>query len=355
MSPPSSNGNGFLGGWRSWSQSVSTQVNSAIKTQNVLPTSFAGFRETAAAAGVASRKAVTKGLGQGLTAAKSGASDMWHAEDNKVRLKSSDSGIPKGCMRWVQRQGGTSLAVVCGGSVYLHPVQRLMRRKGDVMVSGLKRDKHWKTFALPKISTGTAKATASCVGEGPHGFWSLRYVLASNSGAVKGPPGGSLASTAGANEVETNPPYCPFHIDARVNIYAFDDGEVCGSQVGLHGGPPPAVINFKAQGHGYEEDPWVFGEPLPLSTKVSDLHPSSDLNGGYDEDDLEEDDDDDGMARQVESKLTIAPANYQGGMEEIRVNSRRSRRGGGGTGAGVIGGGEGAAFDLVDIDDEGMM
>ncbi|KAK5130302.1 hypothetical protein LTR08_002225 [Meristemomyces frigidus] len=344
MSPPSSNGNGFIDGWRSWSQSVSTQVHSAIKTQNVLPTSFAGFRETATAAGLASRKAVTKGLGQGLSAAKSGASDMWHAEDNKVRLKSSDNGVGSGCLRWVQRQGRTSLAVVCGGSVYLHPIQRVTRRKGDEMVSGLKRDRHWKTFALPKITTGAAKAAASCAGEGPHGFWSLRHAMALNGDGIGRSCRGLLASTVGASEVETNPPYCPFHIDTRVNIYAFDDGNAYGSQTGLHSASPVPLVDFQTQGHGYGEAVWVFGGPLPSSTKVNDVNEPSGFVDGYAEDDLE--DDVDATTGQVESRLTIAPAGDGGGVEQIRVNSRRSRRGGSG------GGGEGGGFDLLDIDDD---
>ena len=212
------------------------------------------------------------------------------------------------------------------------------------MVSGLKRDKHWKTFALPKISTGAAKAAASCVGEGPHGFWSLRHAVALNGDGPKGNFGGLLASTAGANEVETNPPYCPFHIDARVNIYAFDDSETFDSQIGLHGRPQPASLDFRAQGHGYDEVLWVFGESLPSSTKVNDLHVLDEIEGEGDLGDVDMDD----MAGQVESRLTIAPAGHEGGVEQIRVNSRRSRRGGGG---GVDGGG-GAGFDFVDIDDE---
>ncbi|KAK4547018.1 hypothetical protein LTR36_001239 [Oleoguttula mirabilis] len=349
MSPPSSNG--FLGGWaRSWSQSVSTQVN-AIKTQNMLPTTFAGFRETAAAASFAGRKAVAKGLGQGYSAAKSGASDMWHAEDNKVRLKAmQEAGATAGCLRWVQRQGnGSCLAVVCGGSVYLHPVQRVTRRKGEIMVSGLKRDKHYKTFALPRISTsrdggGAAMKAASCAGEGPHGFWSLRAAPKDSlrlSAANR--KGSGLALPTAANEVETNPPYCPFHIDSRVNIYAFDDSFGLGSQAGLHP-PNNPTLDFRSRGHSAEhEEPWGFGEPLPPSTKVNER--TSSEYGDHADADGDDDPEVDDVAGQVESRLTIEPAGLDGGGEQIRVTSRRSRRAG-------VGGG----FDLMEDDgDAGMM
>jgi len=169
VSPPS---NGFLGGLRSWSHSLSTQVSTA-KTQYAIPTTFAGFRETATAARTASQRAVAKGISQGYTAAKSGASDMWHAEDNKIRLKTlPDGGARPGCMHWVQRQSSSILALANGGHVYLHPVERVMRRQGEVMVSGLKKDKYNKNWPLPRISTNRDGAKASsCAKQGPHGFW----------------------------------------------------------------------------------------------------------------------------------------------------------------------------------------
>ncbi|KAK5123315.1 hypothetical protein LTR85_002746 [Meristemomyces frigidus] len=348
MSPPSSNG--FLGGWRSWTQNVSTQVN-AIKSQNMLPTTFAGFRDTAAAAGVAGRKAVAKGLGQGYSAAKSGASDMWHAEDNKVRLKSmQECGATAGCLRWVQRQSGSCLAVVSGGTVYLHPVQRMTRRKGDVMVSGLKRDKHYKTFPLPRISTsrdGGAAATkaANCAGEGPHGFWSLRPAASDGLRMGANRRSSNPSSPTAANEVETNPPYCPFHIDSRVNIYAFDDSGY-GSQAGLQ--THDATFDFRHRGHAAEHDePWVFGESLPPSTKVNERISSE---YGDDADDVGDADPDvDDMAGQVESRLTFEPAGLDGGGEQIRVNSRRSRRGVGGGGRGDV------DFDILEDDGDSDM
>lgn len=347
MSPPSSNG--FLGNWRSWSQSVSTQVT-AMKSQNTIPTTFAGFRETAAAAAVAGRKAVGKGLNTTYSAAKSSASNAWHAEDNKIRPKpfaESVSAVQPFCLRWVERQSGSALAVTCGGNVYLYPVQRVTRKKGEVLVSGLKKDKHHKTFPLPRITTNrnSAAKTDKCRDQGPHGFWILGTIFppdALHTSARRG----SVPSAA--NEVETNPPYCPFHIDSRVGIYAFDDAGH-DSQAALYGhSDDPAMLAFRTQGHGCQDDePWVFGEPLPPSSKVnerveSDVDGAAELDyGGRAEDD---DDDDEGVAAQVESRLTLESVGDRG-EQQIRVKSRRSRRVRGSAGAG--GEGEGG-FDVLE-------
>ncbi|KAI6798653.1 hypothetical protein KC327_g15885 [Hortaea werneckii] len=325
MSPPSSNG--FLGGWRSWSQSVSTQVN-AMKSQNAIPTTFAGFREAAVAAGAAGRKAVGKGLNTTYSAAKNSASDAWHAEDNKIRPKpfaDATDAVTPGRLQWVQRQSGSALAVACGGNIFLYSVQRVTRMKGDTLVSGLKKDKYFKTFPLLRITTGkdgTAKEDR-CRAEGPHGFWSLRYA----GDPTVGPRTGRRGSASGVvNEVETNPPYCPFHIDSRVGIYAFDGNGIGSQSVLRDHANDPVLLDFKTKGHGFEdEEPWLFGEPLPFSAKVNEqtgveYDGAAEGYGALDYDD----DDDEGMAAQVESRMTLEPGDR--GEQQIKVNTRRSRR-----------------------------
>jgi len=333
MSPPSSNA-GFWGSLRSGVHSVGMQVN-AIRSQNTLPTTFAGFRETAAAARTASGRAVAKGLSQGYSAARSGASDMWHAEDNKVRHKSLQDAALAGCVRWMQRQGDSSLLVVCGGAVHLHPVQKVTRRKGDVDVTGLKQDKYGhKTFALPHISTGrdgSATKPSKCAEEGPHGFWSLRQPPTNSKTTVafNGHPAPSSSA-----EVETNPPYCPFHVDSRINIHAFEDDTT-------------QVSEYHTQGHGVEdEEPWVFGAPLPPSIKVNEGS-GSEFIDGQGLADRSGDDDVDDMAEQVESRLTVHKAGSRDGGDEIRVSMRRSRP--------ADGGGEMGMDLLGDDGDDGLV
>jgi len=330
MSPPSSNG--FLGSFRSWSQSMTTQAN-ALKTQYALPTTFAGFRETAAAAGIAGRKAVARGLGQGYSAAKSGASDMWHAEENKIRVKALQEVRPRsGCLRWIQRQMGSAIAIVSTTNVSLHAVERVTRRKGDLLVSGLKREKNPRNFVLPVFDRdkdgGVSSGGRGCSDQGPHGFWSLRTPAPDDAlsrvAARKACPPPASSAAAAANEVETNPPYCPFHVDHRVSIHVFNDSSHYGSQIN-----ETAMFDFKTRGHGFleHEGQWLFGEPLPPSTKVNEtpLPEEEDMDVVAEEVDAVDDD----FATQVESRLLIRLGGEGGGEEQIHVTSRRSRRGGG--------------------------
>ena len=360
LSPPSANG-GFLGSLKSGWQQVSTQVNT-IRSQNPvsalgLPTSFAGFREATATAGHAGGRALAKGLSQGYSAAKGGASDYWHADDNKIRHKALQEQCGPGALRWLKRQSGMSLAIVCGGTVHLHPVQRITRRKGDVMVSGLKHDRYGrKHFALPAIRTSSGVVSAvkkadDCAAEGPHGFWSLHLSPGDLGRRVSG-EGGSPLSPSQPNEVETNPPYCPFHVDSRVSIFTYDDTTV-GSQRNLLE-PPDEAPRFLVQGHLYddiEEEAWLFGETLPPSSKVNThddhLH---EFHGQV----VDSDDDIAGVTSQVESRLTVHAAADDDGGEQININMRRARNRNGGGGFGRAEEDFGM-YEDEDVDDASLM
>jgi len=188
--------------------------------------------------------------------------------------------------------------------VHLHPVQRIERRSGDAMVSGLKHDKYGKKhFDLPPIRTSALtngsrpKKDESCAAEGPHGFWSLR--LSPGRAETRASSVGTKSLPSQGYEVETNPPYCPLHIDPRVNICAFDDG-MTSSQINLL--DEQSIPVFHMQGHGLQsEEPWLFGEPLPSSTKVNthESIPVDEFHQGITDSDMEE------AAAQVESRLTI--------------------------------------------------
>ncbi|KAK4555060.1 hypothetical protein LTR86_007826 [Recurvomyces mirabilis] len=353
FSPPS---NGFFGGLRAMSRTVSTGVN-AVKTQYALPNSFAGFRETAAAARTAGQRVVAKSLRDGYSAARSGVGDMWHAEDNKVRPKALQEGTVKaGSIQWVQKQSGSNLAVVAGGTVHLHPVQRVMRQKGDATVSGLKKDKKSRDFPLPRISTirdgALNKANANCAKAGPHGFWSLRLNPNDKDKTHKrGSSAAAPAPTTSLNEVETNPPYCPFHIDNRVSIFAYEDSTY-GSAADLQGQlNEQAMFDFKTKGTGFAEhdEPWMFGEALRTSIKLNEHARNDRPSSARAQQDYEDDDVDAAIvAGMIESRLTVHRST-EDGRPEIRVHSRPSARRGGSAMMEEV-----AGFDVVEDECESV-
>ncbi|KAF2483829.1 hypothetical protein BDY17DRAFT_309209 [Neohortaea acidophila] len=328
-SPPSSNA-GFFGSVRSTWQQVSTQVGSmsgsGVRSSSGfgIPRSFAGFRDATASVGHAGGRVIAKGLSHGFSAAKDGASDYWHSEDNKIRHKALLKAQPAS-LKWLKRQSDLYLAVVCGGAVHLHPVTRLQRSKGQESVTALKHDKYGhKKFELPPIRTRASAEVKNGALQArhdvPHGFWSLRRPpadIADDTPWRKCIPPPSTQ----VNDVETNPPYCPFHIDPRVDIYVYDENQA--------DSPQPSTFS-NALGHGQvpkkkPSSPWLFGEPLPSATKMN-LHDNT-LQAVRRDFELDSDVEMD-LAEAMRSVTTICSAADGDGREEIRVVTQRVRESG---------------------------
>ena len=96
-----------------------------------------------------------------------------------------------------------------------------------------------------------------------------------------------------------------------------------------------AVSEFQIKGHGLDdEQPWLFGEPLPSSVKLNDRSAVSDADVSDEEDDRQHHDmstfeaeldgaggmDTSRADGNVQSRILINPAN-----NEIRINSSRKK------------------------------
>lgn len=342
LSPPSSNG--FLGGIRSGWQTMSTQV-SAMRAPNPapesratfgIPTTFAGFREVTNAGAAASGRAIARGLSQGYSAARIGAADVWHADDNKIKHKDAPNNVAARTVRWLRTRSGMSIAATCGGKVFLYPIQRVTRQRGETTFSGLKAEsKGRREFGLPPIATTSAATQSSrsnsCAQQGPHGFWGLRAPAFTQHNIADASSQKLQDTESDKAHYETNPPFCPLYIDRRVSMLGFNSPSH-GYDGGLH---DLAVSEFQIKGHGLDdEQPWLFGEPLPSSIKLNDRSAVSDADVSDEEDDRHhhdmstfeaELDGAGGMETSradgnVQSRILINPAN-----NEIRINSSRKK------------------------------
>jgi hypothetical protein len=128
-----------------------------------------------------------------------------------------------------------------------------------------------------------------------------------------------------------------------------------------------AVSEFQIKGHGLDdEQPWLFGEPLPSSVKLNDRSAASDADVSDEEDEalnthhamstFEAELDGTGGAESgrgdgnVQSRILINPAN-----NEIRINSSRkkSRKPLASTKKSAAAGKADGDFELLEDDEEG--
>ena len=305
-----------------------------------IPTTFAGFREVTSAGAAASGRAIARGVSQGYSAARIGVADVLHADDNKIKHKDLPNNVAARSVRWLRTRSGISVVVACGGKVYLCPVQQVTRQRGETTFSGLKAEsKGRREFGLPPIATSSSGAqlskTGGCAQQGPHGFWGLRAATSTQQKAFDANVKTSQESEAETTHYETNPPYCPLYIDRRVSMLGYNDISPT-----YDGG---FDSEFQMKGHGIDdEQPWVFGEPLPASTKLNDRSAVSEASISDEEDyershhHHEQDHEQLAMdhfnaeidaaggephaADNVQSRIIINPAN-----NEIRINSSRKK------------------------------
>ncbi|KAK6436547.1 hypothetical protein LTR95_007265 [Oleoguttula sp. CCFEE 5521] len=396
VSPPSRNG--FLGGLRSWGATVSSQVNTIRSTtSNVglgIPITFAGFREATGAGAAMGSRAVARGISQGYSVAKIGMGDMWHADDNKIRRKELVDVNRTGAIRWHRGRSGLAVAVTCGGKVFVYPVQRVTRLRGDSEWTGLKAEKAIKNgmreFTLPNITTQTSRpstADSSCIAQGPHGFWSLRPYSTST---VRASPTHTGAEGSDPMRYETNPPYCPFYVDRRVSMYSYDEPHATSSSqrtVRHTTSSANTFSPFHLRGYGAEDaEPWCFGAPLPPLVKLNDNTSSSHTSFASspepeDEPDTEPDalldfspqevmaaadtlpgfgvtssEDEPG----VQSRLMVNPATSEIRIQSsVKIRAKKGRGAGAGAGAGAASGKKGrkvqggdGGFDMLDEDQD---
>jgi hypothetical protein len=231
-----------------------------------------------------------------------------------------------------------SIAVTCGGKVFLYPVQRVTRQRGETTFSGLKAEsKGRREFGLPPIATTSATTQSSrsnsCAQQGPHGFWGLRAPAFTQHNIADASSKKLQESESDKAHYETNPPFCPLYIDRRVSMLGFNSPSH-GYDGGMH---DLAVSEFQIKGHGLDdEQPWLFGEPLPSSVKLNERSTVSDADVSDEEDEgpnthhakstFEAELDGAGGAESgrgdgnVQSRILINPAN-----NEIRINSSRKK------------------------------
>jgi hypothetical protein len=194
-----------------------------------------------------------------------------------------------------------------------------------------------REFGLPPIATTSsavqpAKASG-CAQQGPHGFWGLRAPASTQQKAFDANAKTSQESEAEKAHYETNPPFCPLYIDRRVSMLGYNE-----SSPTYDGGFDAS--DFQIKGHGLDdEQPWVFGEPLPSSTKLNDRSAVSEASiSDEDEEDRPQNHDHEQLAMDnfnaeidsaggeprvednVQSRIIINPAN-----NEIRINSSRKK------------------------------
>ena len=216
-----------------------------------IPFSAIGGLGVTSAVGAKGGKAVAAGISKSVGAASGTVNTLRHVGENRLHLPGSAHDRTAASVSWMSGRDQGRLAVVGGGVLRVYSVaHRTKAQRGGQRYPSI-MGRRIAEFALPTASDETlAPAVRDYVrAEGdfhdpplvPGGYWSLQTNPSDARKTVK-----PTAHPLSFAEIETNPPYQPFHTDPRVKLFVFDNNQ-----------PPPTT----------HPNSWAFGEHIP-ATKV---------------------------------------------------------------------------------------
>lgn len=263
-----------------------------------IPFSAIGGLGVTSAVGAKGGKAVAAGISKSVGAASGTVKTFRHAGENRVHLPGSTQDRTAGTVCWMNGREQGHLAVVRGGLLRIYSVVHSTSNKKGAPRYPTLTTRRLTELALPAVPdemiAPAVKAYLQADGDGHHptfvpgGYWLLQPI--STCARKMSKPSPHPLSFA---EIETNPPYQPFHTDPRVKLFIHNDLQ------------PPAVSN---------ETPWAFGEDIP-ATKV-DLG-SITLDDG--------DNTGDGNDQGRMENVTTFRKQGDDGIEQVVVTTRRRR------------------------------
>ncbi|KAI9839139.1 MAG: hypothetical protein M1819_003132 [Sarea resinae] len=237
------------------------------------------------AAGAKGGKYVAAGFSKSLGAATGTVNHLRNAADNRLHLPGASNRVAPGCVRWLTGKENGCIGIVGGGMLRIYPARqraiatgksnRRQSLAGAMPIEfGLLAipDEIIAPVVLDRLRTGNNRNSEN----GRHaleGFWNLRSPIGHVNDTVVAGAAKSNPHPLSYAEIETNPPYQPFHTDRRIGLYVYNQppsarwpsGDLLRSD---HEDQSSAeIINIH---HTDENDatPWVFGEAIP-ATKIN--------------------------------------------------------------------------------------
>ncbi|KAI9880719.1 MAG: hypothetical protein M1830_001002 [Pleopsidium flavum] len=226
------------------------------------PFSVVGGFGVTSAVGAKGGKAVAAGFSKSVGAASGTVNTLRHVGENRLHLPGSVDPRTAGSVRWMEGRDRGRIAVVGGGIVKIYGVMHGKgNQKGSRKYPSIVGSRPVE-ISLPAITDDqVAPAVMDYLredGDGDDplqalgGYWSLQ----TSPGAARNKSKGNPHPLSFA-EIETNPPYQPFHTDPRINLFVYDKPQSWESG-------PEVSQDLRLS---TSEIPWVFGEDIP-ATKI---------------------------------------------------------------------------------------
>lgn len=270
-------------------------------------------------------KVIVAGLSKSFGAATGTVNHLRRSAENRVRLP-HDFRLPStGCAKWLHGKSACRLATLGGATTRIYTLKTRFSRstgkgKDPLSVKYVDQDLPMlpQTPIIPPAYLAPESDEDADVLSGAGDMQPVR-----TTSAVTAYNGSRTVASVSQAEIESNPPYQPFHTDRRVGLYVYSSADVSlslASASALVTGierPAPSVHTSVAY-----DDPWAFG--CPISTTKLDVGPP------YDAEALQTSVVEDRAlpASAIERVTTIAGADDNAEQIVITTRRRKGARGG---------------------------
>lgn len=216
-------------------------------------TSFSGVSGLGinSATGIRGGKAVTAGLSKSVGAATGTVNTLRQVGENRLHVPSLAKHPNASKVGWIGHNGKPAIAVIDDNAINVFKIGRGVASKNNRQRPSVVSSKgivlQFPQLSRPMEASGAPvlhQQDVEQVDLGPNitGFWSLSPA-ATTTPTIRKANSHPLSQA----EIETNPPYQPFHTDRRVNLFAYSN-ETDLEAPEIHSSPP-----------------WVFGGDIPAS------------------------------------------------------------------------------------------
>ncbi|MCJ1363220.1 hypothetical protein MMC16_002327 [Acarospora aff. strigata] len=223
------------------------------------PFSAVGGFGVTSAVGARGGKVVAAGISKSVGAASGTVNTLRHVGENRLHLPGSANTRTAGSVRWMNGRDQGHLAVVGGGVLRIYGVARSTAgdnkggsKRPPPIISGRPVELPLPTISEDKIAPAVVEYLRADGDDHDHpfvigGYWSLQTSPTAARKPIK-----PTAHPLSFAEIETNPPYQPFHTDPRVTLSVYDNSQFQ---------PSPSTNTDQDQA----PMPWIFGRPIPAT------------------------------------------------------------------------------------------
>jgi hypothetical protein len=265
-------------------------------------------------------KALANGISRSFGAATGTLESLYKSGDNRIHLPRSTSAPWSGCIKWLEGRRRNNFVAVVDGVVFIYNVKQRKAMGSEKQQIAISRKPLKLELPLipdhsiaPLILRALDLEEELDLTETDHGFqWDQKP-----RAAVKVEQVTAEDSCIPQAEIESNPPYQPFHTDRRVGLHMYSNPSVQSPSPSVSALLAP-LMDVPRVAPSVDNAPWVFGRPIDVvKLDIGPCHVDDDDPGAGDDHQV--------LRPSAMERITTKISESDEEVDQIVITTRRRR------------------------------